>query len=147
MFQVPLVIKYVNYFHAMVLTSASDEYLFYYQDEPPSPKQTSEILRRYHHKLCEILDSSEPTFRSLSLNLFSKEFIDAKTKNHLLQKVELGADKLLDHVEKKVEAKPERMDLVLQIMDKEESLQDIVEEMRKGMILSIEYYIHTHTDM
>ena len=144
-------IKYViNYFHAMVLTSASDEYIFYYQDEPSSPKQTSDglkILRRYHHKLCEILDSSEPTFRSLTTNLFSKEIIDANTKNYLLEKVGLGADKLLDHVEKKVAAKPERMDLVLQIMDKEESLQDIVEEMRKGMILSIEYYIHTHTDM
>ena len=95
------------------------------------------ILRHHHHKLCEILDSSEPTFRSLSLNLFSKEFIDAKTKTYLLQKVGSGADELLDHVEKKVEAKPERMDLVLQIMDKEECLQDIIEEMRKGMITEI----------
>ena len=95
------------------------------------------ILRHHHHKLCEILDSSEPTFRSLTLNLFSKEIIDANTKNYLLEKVGLGADKLLDHVEKKVEAKPERMDVVLQIMDKEESLQDIVEEIRKGMIIEI----------
>ena len=95
------------------------------------------ILRHHHHKLCEILDSSEPTFRSLSLNLFSKEFIDAKTKNYLLQKVGSGADELLDHVEKKVAAKPERMDLVLRIMDKEECLQDIIEEIRKGMITEI----------
>ena len=71
------------------------------------------------------------------MNLFSKEIIDAKTKNYLLQKVVLGADELLDHVEKKVAAKPERMDLVLQIMDIEESLQDIVEEIRKGMITEI----------
>ena len=71
------------------------------------------------------------------MNLFSKEFIDAKTKTYLLQKVGSGADELLDHVEKKVEAKPERMDLVLQIMDKEECLQDIIEEMRKGMITEI----------
>ena len=71
------------------------------------------------------------------MNLFSKEFIDAKTKTYLLQKVGSGADELLDHVEKKVEGKPERMDLVLQIMDKEECLQDIIEEMRKGMITEI----------
>ena len=107
------------------------------------------ILRRYHHKLCEILDSSEPTFRSLTTNLFSEEIIDAKTKHYLLQKVVLGADELLDHVEKKVAAKPERMDVVLQIMDEEESLQDIVEEIRKGMIIeiyiyNIEYICYVH---
>ena len=92
-------------------------------------------LRRHHHKLSKILDSSEPTYRSLTLNLFSEKIIDGKTKKHLLQKVGLGAENLLDHVEKKVATKPERMDLVLRIMDKEECLQDIVEEIRKGMIM------------
>ena len=70
------------------------------------------------------------------MKLFSEEIIGAGTKNDVLRKVgQQGADALLDHMETKIEAKPERLELVLQIMESEESLRDIVGDIRKGSVL------------
>ena len=91
----------------------------------------SEVLRRRHSKVCEVLNISDTTFRSLVGRLFSDGLIDANTKASILRKLgHEGADKLMDILEMKVDAKPERLEVVLGIMSQEEPLRDVVMSMR-----------------
>ena len=59
--------------------------------------------------------------------------IDQHTKIHVCcVKGFEGADILMDHVETKVDQNPECLDVVLQIMEKHESLCNVVRRMRRG---------------
>ena len=87
----------------------------------------SDPLRRRHSHLCEVLDISETTFRSLVARLYSIGMIDTLTKTSILRKPgHEGADKLMDLLEMKVDAKPERLHTILDIMMQEEALRDVI---------------------
>lgn len=109
----------------------------------------SDVLRRRHSKVCEVLDVSETTFRSLVGKLFSAGTIDMTTKATVLRKLgHEGADKLMDILEMKVEARPDRLQSILEIMVQEESLRDIfVDVVKETEDVTSGGSNHAHTPM
>ena len=99
-------------------------------------KESNSVLRNYNDKLCSILNTSESTLLSLSSELYTRRIIDQHTKINVRRvKGFEGADILMDHVETKVDQNHECLDVVLQIMEKQESLCNLVRRMRKGNII------------
>ena len=99
-----------------------------------SNTKPSIVLRHHHARLCEILDTSDITLRSLTGNLFSEEIISQMAKNDILRKRGYaGADSLMSQLGLKVDQKPERLEKILRVMEMEESLQETVKKMRQGL--------------
>ena len=97
----------------------------------------SDPLRRKHSKVCQVLDISETTFRSVVAGLFSVGMIDISTKSAVLRKLgHEGADKLMDMLEMKVDAKPERLSVIVDVMMQEEALRDVLGDLAGGKIPS-----------
>ncbi len=92
----------------------------------------SDPLRRKH---CQVLDISETTFRSVVAGLFSVGMIDISTKSAVLRKLgHEGADKLL---EMKMDAKPERLSVIVDVMMQGVTLRDVLGDLAGGKIPSI----------
>ena len=97
----------------------------------------SDPLRRKHSQVCHVLDVSETTFRSVVAGLFSVGMIDISTKSAVLRKMgHEGADKLMDMLEMKVDAKPERLSIIVEVMMQEEALRDVLKDLVGGKIPS-----------
>ena len=99
------------------------------------------MLRDYHDKLCSILNTSESTLLSLASGFYTRRIIDQNAKIDVRRvKGFEGADILMDHVETKVDQNHECLEVVLQIMEKHESLCNVVRRMRRGKGNIIQYY-------
>ena len=97
----------------------------------------SDPLRRKHSQVCHVLDISETTFRSVVAGLFSVGMIDIGTKSDVLRKLgHEGAGKLMDMLALKVDAKPERLSVIVEVMIQEEALRDVLKDLEGGKILS-----------
>ena len=97
----------------------------------------SDPLRRKHSQVCHVLDVSETTFRSVVAGLFSVDMIDISTKSAVLRKMgHEGADKLMDMLALKVDAKPERLSIIVEVMMQEEALRDVLKDLAGGKIPS-----------
>ena len=95
-------------------------------------EKRSDILRNHYGQMCNVLASANATLISLAGKLYEKCIIDMHTKNEVLRRKGLeGANALVDLVMMKIDLRPERLDLVLQIMEELEDLQDILEMIRK----------------
>ena len=95
-------------------------------------EKRSDILRNHYGQMCNVLASTNATLISLAGKLYEKCIIDMYTKNEVLRRKGLeGANALVDLVMMKIDLRPERLDLVLQIMKELEDLQDILEMIRK----------------
>ena len=90
--------------------------------------QPSNVLRFHNSMLCEVLNSSEATFNSLNKSLYEIGVID-----HIVSDSE--RDNLLNLVRMKVDDKPHCLEMVFQLMEKEEPLQFIVKKMREGLYI------------
>ena len=96
-------------------------------------KESYCVLRNYHDKLCSILNTSESTLLSLASGFYTRRIIDQNAKINVRRvKGFEGADILMDHVETKVDQNHECLEVVLQIMEKHESLCNVVRRMRRG---------------
>ena len=105
-------------------------------------------MRNYHDKLCSILNTSESTLLLLASGFYTRRIIDQHTKIDVRRvKGFEGADILMDYVEMNVDQNPECLDVVLQIMEKHESLCNLVRRMRKGNIIQCckKLYFCTYT--
>ena len=95
----------------------------------------SDVLRSHYSLLCTVLASANQILRTLAGKLYEKCIIDVHTKNEILERKGLeGANLLVDLVMMKIDLRPERLEIVLQIMEEVEDLQDILEMIRKELI-------------
>ena len=93
---------------------------------------SSSVLRSNHAELCRLLNVSEPTLLSLTVELYAKGIIDLKIQIDVLKKGGFaGANILLTHVQMKIEQCPEHLDIVQKAMDNEQFLDEIVTKMKK----------------
>ena len=89
-------------------------------------------MRSHFGDLCGLLNISQPTLHSLTLELFAKGVIDMKTKIDVVREGgATGADNILTLVLKKVEDYPEHLDVVQKAFEKEQLLHDIIETMKR----------------
>ena len=98
--------------------------------------QPSNVLRFHNSMLCEVLNSSEATFNSLNKSLYEEGVIDymvADSEKH----------NLLNLVRMKVDDKPHCLEMVFQLMEKEEPLQFIVKKMREGLYIILYIYVYS----
>ena len=94
-------------------------------------EKKSDILRSCCSQLCNVLATANTTMISFTLKLYEKRIIDMATKSEILERKGLEvANMLMDLVMMKINLRPERLELVLQIMEELEDLQDIVEKIR-----------------
>ena len=92
------------------------------------------VLRKHHQELCRLFNTCPETLDSYVVSLYSSEMIDMDTKREVLRtKGLLGSDTLLDHLMMKVEAKPQRLGTILEIMMDQEMMRDIAEKMKEGL--------------
>ena len=90
------------------------------------------MLRSNHAELCRLLNVSEPTLLSLTVELYAKGIIDLKMQIDVLKKGGFaGANILLSHVQMKIEQCPEHLDIVQKAMDNEQFLDEIVTKMKQ----------------
>ena len=93
---------------------------------------SSKVLRLHHAELCRLLNVSDPTLISLTVELYAKEIIDVNIQIDVLKKGGFaGANILLTHVQMKIEQSPEHLATVQKAMEKEQFLDGIVKEMKK----------------
>ena len=93
---------------------------------------SSSVLRSNHAELCRLLNVSEPTLLSLTVELYAKEIIDLNVKIDVLNKGGFsGADILLTHVQMKIDQSPEHLHIVQKAMENEQFLAEIIKKMKK----------------
>ena len=93
---------------------------------------SSNVLRSNHAELCRLLNCSEPTLLSITVELYAKKIIDTNIQIDVLKKGGLaGANILLIHVQMKIEQSPEYLDIVQKAMENEQFLHEIVKKMKK----------------
>ena len=93
---------------------------------------SSNVLRSNHAELCKLLNVSDPTLLSLTVELYAKAVIDVNIKMEVLKKGGYaGADILLTHVQMKIEQSPEYLDIVQKVMENEQFLHEIIENMKR----------------
>ena len=93
---------------------------------------SSNVLRSNHAELCRLLNCSEPTLLSITVELYAKKIIDTNIQIDVLKKGGLaGANILLTHVQMKIEQSPEYLDIVQKAMENEQFLHEIVKKMKK----------------
>ena len=91
-------------------------------------EKKSDVLRSCCSQLCNVLATAHTTMISFTLKLYEKRIIDKTTKIEILERKGLEvANTLMDLVMMKIDFRPERLELVLQIMRELEDLQDVVE--------------------
>ena len=91
-------------------------------------EKKSDVLRSCCSQLCNVLATAHTTMISFTLKLYEKRIIDKTTKIEILERKGLEvANILMDLVMMKIDLRPERLELVLQIMRELEDLQDVVE--------------------
>ena len=102
----------------------------------PGPAMISSIvLRSNYAELCRLLNGSEPTLSSLTVELYAKRIIDSNIKIEVLKKGGFaGANILLTHVQMKIDQSSEHLDIVQEAFEKEEFLGEIVKKMKKQSI-------------
>ena len=108
-------------------------YLEIYSTDTRAAMISPDVFRSNHAELCKLLNTSEPTLLSLTIELYSKSIIDTKIKIDVLKEGGLaGADILLTHVQMKIEQSPaEHLDTVQEAMENEQFLDEIVKKMKK----------------
>ena len=90
------------------------------------------VLRSNHAKLCELLNTSEPTLLSLTTELYAQNIISRNIKIDVHNnKGYIGADILLTHVQMKIEQCSEHLDTIQKAMENEQFLDEIVKKMKK----------------
>ena len=101
-------------------------------NEESKQPEISHILKTQHSKICSRIHRCNRTLIPLATDFFSYELINQDIKIDICRSktVYEGADTLMDHAIMKVDQDPVNLDKVLQIMDKQESLRDIVKNMR-----------------
>ena len=93
---------------------------------------SSKVLRSNHAELCRLLNVSDPTLLSLTVELYAKEIIDVNIQIDVLKKGGFaGANVLLTHVQMKIEQSPEYLDIVQKAMENEQFLHEIIEKMKR----------------
>ena len=93
---------------------------------------SSNVLRSNHAELCKLLNVSDPTLLSLTVELYAKAVIDVNIKMEVLKKGGYaGADILLTHVQMKIEQSTEYLDIVQKVMENEQFLHEITENMKR----------------
>ena len=93
---------------------------------------SSNVLRSNHAELCKLLNVSETTLLSLTVELYAKAVIDVNIKMEVLKKGGYaGADILLTHVQMKIEQSPKYLDIVQKVMENEQFLHEIIENMKR----------------
>ena len=93
---------------------------------------SSNVLRSNHAELCRLLNVSDPTLLSLTVELYAKQIIDLSIKIEVLKKAGFaGADILLTHVQMKIEQTPEYLDIIQKAMENEQFLHEIIEKMKR----------------
>ena len=93
---------------------------------------SSNVLRSNHAELCKLLNVSETTLLSLTVELYAKAVIDVNLKMEVLKKGGYaGADILLTHVQMKIEQSPEYLDIVQKVMENEQFLHEIIKNMKR----------------
>ena len=93
------------------------------------------MLRSNYAELCRLLNVSEPTLLSLTIELYAKGIIDVNMQIDVLKKGGyVGANILLTHVQMKIEQNPECLDIVQKAMENEQFLNEIVKKMKKGKL-------------
>ena len=91
------------------------------------------MLRSNHAELCRLLNASEPTLLSLTVELYAKKIIDTNIQIDVLKKGGLvGANILLTHVQMKIEQSPEYLDIVQKAMENEQFLHEIMTKIKKS---------------
>ena len=89
-------------------------------------------FRSNYGDLCSVLNVSQPTLFSLATELFSKGIIDTNVMLEVFrERGVVGANILLIHVLMKLEGNEEHLDVVQKTLEKEESLHDIIEKMKR----------------
>ena len=93
---------------------------------------SSNVLRSNHAELCRLLNISDPTLLSLTVELYAKKIIDENIQIDVLKKGGFaGANILLTHVQTKIKQNPEHLDTVQKAMENEQLLDEIVKKMKK----------------
>ena len=88
-------------------------------------------MTSHFRDLCSLLNTSEQTLHSLTLELFAKGVIDMKTKIKVLREEgATGADTLLTHVLQEAEQNLEHLYKFQKAIEKEQFLHDITEKMK-----------------
>ena len=96
------------------------------------PMISPNVLRLNHAELCRLLNGSESTLSSLTVELYAKGIIDISTKIDVLKKGGFtGADILFTHVQMKIEHSPELLDIIQQALENEQFLDGIVKKMKR----------------
>ena len=105
----------------------------------------SDFLISHHNDICSTLSVSKTTLVSLTGKLFQLRIVDRSTKTAVVSKGGYkGADILLDFVEMKLDNNPEILESVLEAMQENESLKEIVWQIKtKRQLLSTGIKIYT----
>lgn len=89
-------------------------------------------MKSHFRDLCTLLNTSPPTLRSLTLELFSNGVIDMDIKIDVLTRGgAASADILLTHVLTNVEQNTEHLNVVQNAIENEQFLHDITETMKR----------------
>ena len=93
----------------------------------------SDVLVSRHKDICNTLTVSRTTLQSLTLKLFQLRIVDQPTKGAVMSRGGSceGPDILLDYLEMRVDSNPTMLQLVLEAMQENESLREIVDQMKK----------------
>ena len=92
----------------------------------------SDVLVSRHKDICNTLTVSRTTLQSLTLKLFQLRIVDQPTKGVVMSKKGCkGPDILLDYLEMRVDSNPTMLQFVLEAMQENESLTEIVDQMKK----------------
>ena len=93
---------------------------------------TLNVLKSNHADLCRLLNGSESTLLSLTVELYAKGIIDMNIKRDVQKKGGfIGADILFTHVHIRIEQNLEHLTIVHEALEKETFLDEIVKKMRK----------------
>ena len=90
------------------------------------------VLRKHYAKLFEILSVSKESLFNLSASCYENELIDLQLKSVITNSDgNVGANKLLDHLEMKIKQSKKYLPVVLNLMDEETTLKDVVKKMKE----------------
>ena len=92
------------------------------------------VLRNQYATICDILDGSDETLASFCAGLYQRKIIDDTVRNSVSRKPGIeGAGVLMNHIELMVKQKPDCLETVLEVMEKEHYLKSVAKDMKREM--------------
>ena len=98
-----------------------------------------DVLRNQYATLCDILDGSDETLTSFCARLYQSKIIDDTVRNSVSRRPgKGGAGVLLNHIELMIKQKPNNLETVLEVMEKEHFLKSVAKDIKREMGMEVD---------